>query len=181
MSAALCVGPVEAQAIGAILPRLCEILVDCVEGGASVGFVVPFGQDQAAAYWSRVERAVAENRSVLLVAAAPGGQPLGTVALDIETLPNQRHRAGVTKLLVHTSARGQGVGEALMLAAERAAADAGRWLLTLDTATDAARRLYERMGWTLAGAIPRYAQNPDRSFTDTWLYWKVLSPAPGSE
>jgi GNAT superfamily N-acetyltransferase len=170
------VSAVEAAAIGAILPRLGEILVDCVEGGASIGFVMPFGRDAAAAYWRGVERAVAEARCVLLVAAAPDGQPLGTVQLDVDTLPNQRHRAGVSKLLVPTSARGRGIGEALMVAAERTAADAGRWLLTLDTATDAARRLYERMGWTLAGAIPQYAQNPDHGFTETWLYWKVLDP-----
>jgi GNAT superfamily N-acetyltransferase len=178
VSAPLRVTTVEAAAIGAILPGLCEILVDCVEGGASIGFVLPFGHDEAAAYWRGVERAVVEDRCVLFVAAGLGGQPLGTVALDLDTLPNQRHRAGVSKLLVHTSARGRGVGEALMVAAERGAADAGRWLLTLDTATDAARRLYERMGWTLAGALPRYAQNPDHSFTDTWLYWKVLGSAP---
>ena len=181
MSAPLRVSAVEAEAIGTILPRLCEILVDCVEGGASIGFIEPFGGEQAAAYWRRVERAVRAGRCVLLVAALPGGEPLGTVQLDVDTLPNQRHRAGVSKLLVHRGARGQGVGESLMAAAERAAADAGRWLLTLDTATDAARRLYERMGWTLAGAIPRYAQNPDRSFTDTWLYWKALDTAPSTD
>jgi ribosomal protein S18 acetylase RimI-like enzyme len=169
---------VEAAAIEAVLPRLCEILVDCVEGGASIGFVAPFGRDEAAEYWRGVQRAVSEGRCVLLVAASPEGEALGTVQLDIDTLPNQRHRAGVSKLLVHRSARGRGVGESLMAAAERVAADAGRWLLTLDTATDAARRLYERMGWSLGGAIPRYAQNPDHSFTDTWLYWKALDTAP---
>jgi ribosomal protein S18 acetylase RimI-like enzyme len=99
------------------------------------------------------------------------------VSLDIDTLPNQPHRATVSKLLVHPRARRRGLGEALMAEAERVALAAGRWLLTLDTATGEAARLYERMGWSSAGEIPDYAMNPDRSLTATTFYWKRLAPA----
>jgi GNAT superfamily N-acetyltransferase len=154
-------------------PRLREILVDCVEHGASVGFLAPLTDAEADAYWRRVERAVAEEGCVVLVAEAEDAV-VGTVQLDLDTLPNQPHRATVCKLLVHTAARRQGAGEALMAGVERAAHERGRWLLTLDTATADAARLYERMGWSPSGAIPDYALNPDGSLTDTVFYWKRL-------
>ena len=100
---------------------------------------------------------------------------MGTVQLDVDTLPDQPHRATVSKLLVHTRARRRGLGEALMVEAERVALAAGRRLLTLDTATGEAARLYERMGWSSAGEIPDYAMNPDRSLTATTFYWKRLA------
>ena len=158
----------------ALRPRLCEILVDSVEHGASVGFLAPLDLSVADAYWRRIGQAVAEGRCVLLVAALDDGAVAGTVQLDIDTLPNQPHRATVSKLLVHPDSRRQGVGEALMAGLERVALDLGRWLLTLDTATADAVRLYERMGWSLAGAIPDYALNPDETLTDTSFYWKKL-------
>ena len=111
----------------------------------------------------------------MLAAALDDGPVVGTAQLDVDTLPNQRHRATVSKLLVHTAARRRGVGEALMAALERAALEAGRWLLTLDTATPEAARLYERTGWTVAGVIPGYALNPDGSLTNTTFYWKRLA------
>lgn len=161
-----------------IRPALCEILIDCVRHGASVGFLVPLDAVEADAYWSRIGRAIAEERCMLLAGALDGGGPAGTVQLDVDTLPNQPHRATVSKLLVHTAARRRGMGEALMAELERVALDHGRSLLTLDTATGAAVRLYERMGWRAAGTIPGYALNPDSSLTDTTFYWKQLS---GSE
>jgi GNAT superfamily N-acetyltransferase len=172
----------DSSSIEALRPRLCEILVDCVHHGASVGFLAPLAPADADAYWRRVERAVEEGRCVLLVAAWPGGAAEGTVQLDIDTLPNQPHRATVSKLLVHTTSRRRGVGEALMAGVERIALDAGRWLLTLDTATADADRLYTRLGWTLAGVIPGYALNPDGTLTHTSFYWKQLArrASPGS-
>jgi ribosomal protein S18 acetylase RimI-like enzyme len=161
-----------------VLPRLCEILIDCVHNGASVGFLAPLDPADADAYWRHVERAVAEARLVLLVAALADGIVIGAVQLDIDTAPNQPHRATVNKLLVHSMARCRGVGEALMAGIEHTAIDAGRWLLTLDTATSDAERLYRRLGWTRAGVIPCYALNPDRTLTDTVFYWKELVRSP---
>jgi RimJ/RimL family protein N-acetyltransferase/predicted N-acetyltransferase YhbS len=165
---------VGAEEIAGLRPRLGEILVDCVANGASVGFLDPLSEPDADAYWQRIERAVAENRCVLIVGTLDGAVA-GTVQLDVDTFPNQPHRATVSKLLVHTSARRRGLGEALMAELEREALERGRWLLTLDTATGAAARLYERMGWQPAGTIPGYALNPDGSLTDTTFYWKRLS------
>ena len=176
MTASIRVWAVDAREIEAVRPRLCEILIDCVEHGASVGFLAPLDSAEADAYWLRIQCAVGEGRCVLLV-GSQDGDVVGTVQLDIDTLPNQPHRATVSKLLVDTAARRQGVGGALMAGLEREALGRGRWLLTLDTATDDAVRLYERMGWSLAGVIPRYALNPDGSLTGTAFYWKQLEQA----
>jgi ribosomal protein S18 acetylase RimI-like enzyme len=169
---------VDATSMEAVRPGLCEILVDCVEHGASVGFLAPLDSAEADAYWQRIQRAVGEKRCVLLVGSLADGEVVGTVQLDVDTLPNQPHRATVSKLLVHTAARRRGLGEALMAGLERSALERGRWLLTLDTATGDAARLYERMGWSLAGVIPCYALNPDGSLTDTAFYWKQLEQQP---
>ena len=170
---------VDAAAVEALRPRLGEILIDAVRNGASVGFLDPLDPAEADAYWRRIERAVAEGRCMLFVATLNDDDAVvGTVQLDVDTLPNQPHRATVSKLLVHTAARRRGVGETLMATLERVALGAGRWMLTLDTATDSAERLYRRMGWTFAGVLPRYALNPDGSLTDTSLYWKQLAPTP---
>lgn len=164
----------DATTLASVRPRLGEILIDCVRNGASIGFLDPLHPADADAYWQRIGRAVAEGRCVLLVAGTPGEEITGTVQLDVDTLPNQPHRATVSKLLVHSTARRRGVGEALMAELERVAAEAGRWLLTLDTATDGARRLYERTGWARSGDIPNYALNPDGTLTETSFYWKQL-------
>jgi len=174
MKAEILVRPAATFELGSLLPRLSEILVDCVRNGASVGFLHPLAPADADAYWRRVAAAVAESRCVLLVGALDRGEIAGTVQLDVDTLPNQTHRATVSKLLVHSSARRRGLGEALMAGLEREALARGRWLLTLDTATGAAARLYERMGWRAAGSIPDYALNPDSSLTGTTFYWKRL-------
>ena len=173
MLARVNVWSVQGEALAAALPRLGELLIDSVEHGASVGFLAPLTVADAAAYWRRIAAAVDGRRAVLLVAGED--DLLGTVQLDVDTLPNQPHRATISKLLVHSSARRRGIGEALMAGAEREAQARGRWLLTLDTATVEAERLYARMGWTAAGLIPDYAMNPDGSLTATTWYWKRLS------
>ncbi len=157
-------------------PRLSEVLRDCVEGGASVGFLAPLSPDEADDFWRRVESTAAAGRRIVLLATAhPDDDEIaGTVQLDVATPANQPHRATVSKLLVHSSARRRGIGEALMVEAERVAREAGRWLLVLDTATPAAERLYQRAGWTASGVIPAYALNPDRTLTHTTYYWKDL-------
>ena len=165
---------VRGEALADALPRLCELLIDSVVHGASVGFLAPLAVADATAYWMRIAAAVDGGRAVLLLAGED--EVLGTVQLDIDTLPNQPHRATISKLLVHSHARRRGTGAALMAAAEREAQTRGRWLLTLDTATAEAERLYLRMGWTAAGPIPDYAMNPDGSLTATTWYWKRLSP-----
>ncbi len=139
---------------------LVELLRDAVAGGASVGFLNPFTEAAAGAYWDGVfEEADAGDR--LLFVAREGDEVLGSVQLAIPPKPNARHRASMEKLLVHTRARRRGLGTALMRAAEEAAIRLGRPLLVLDTrAGDPAGRLYERLGYVRAGVIPGYALSP---------------------
>jgi GNAT superfamily N-acetyltransferase len=157
------------------LAALAELLWDAVDSGASISFVEPFSRVDAAHYWEKwIALADAEPRRVILVARDELGIT-GSVQLHPAWAPNQPHRADVAKLLVHRRARKQGVGAALMLAVETNAREAGLSLLTLDTKVgDHAERLYERLGWTRAGVIPNYAQNPDRSYCDTVYFWKWI-------
>jgi GNAT superfamily N-acetyltransferase len=155
--------------------ELAAVLFDCVDGGASVGFVAPFTRADAAAYFTRVMPEVDAGVRILL-AGYDGDGLAGTVQLLPAWQPNQPHRADVTKLLVHRRARGRGVGRRLMEQLESEARNAGRWLLVLDTVTgSAAYRLYERLGWTAVGAIPDYAQYPDGSPCETTFFYKNLT------
>ncbi len=140
--------------------ELADVLIDCVEGGASVSFMLPLARDHALEFWRKVVREAEAGRRVLLVARDARGI-CGTVQLVLDLPDNQPHRADVAKMLVHRRARRQGVGAALMRAAESAARARGRNLLVLDTVTGSdASRLYERQGWVRVGDIPRYALWP---------------------
>jgi GNAT superfamily N-acetyltransferase len=153
---------------------LAAVLVDCVEGGASVSFMAPFSADEACSFFASIEPEVAASSRVLL-AAFGGGRLVGTVQVAAAWPPNQPHRADVSKLLVHRSARNRGVGRLLMECAEAEAERQGWTLLVLDTVTgDAAERLYEDMGWTKVGVIPNYALYPDGSPCDTTVFYKEL-------
>jgi GNAT superfamily N-acetyltransferase len=154
------------------IDELADVLVDCVDGGASVSFMPPFGHAAAAAFFAKVAGEVARGEAVL-IAARIDGRIVGTVQLGLALPPNQPHRADVKKLLVHRKARGRGVGAAVMAAAEEAARNRGRTLLVLDTAVDGdAERLYVRTGWTRVGVIPAYALFPDGRPCDTAIFWK---------
>jgi len=157
------------------LAALAEVLVDCVEGGASVGFIAPFSKADAEAYLDGVIQDVAQGKRILLAAFADS-QLMGTVQIVTDTPPNQPHRADVSKLLVRRSARRQGVGRQLMKQVEEVSGQEGRTLLVLDTATgDPAEQLYLRLGWNRVGVIPRYARYPDGRWGDTAIFWKHVA------
>jgi len=159
---------------GAHLSDLARVLVDCVEGGASVSFMRPFGQSDAEAFFRKVITGVEAGERILL-AAFVDSKLVGTVQLLTAMPPNQPHRAEIAKMLVLRSARGRGIGEALMRSAEECALEAGKTLLVLDTVQGgAAERLYARLGWTKAGVIPKYALMPDGSWCDTVIFWKSI-------
>jgi ribosomal protein S18 acetylase RimI-like enzyme len=157
------------------LERLAQILQACVHEGASIGFVMPFERSEARAYWqNRVVRPHAAGAKLLLVATL-GGDVAGTAQLDLDSMPSKRHHAEVSKVLVDPGFRRAGIGRALMQEIERQAAREGRWLLTLDTAGDAAEALYRSLGYRLAGAIPNYARNAfEDSYDATRLMYKDL-------
>ncbi len=155
---------------------LCDILVDCVEGGASVSFMAPLARATAAAFWRDVADGVAAGGRALIVATdQASGELLGTVQVVLGQPENQPHRADVSKMLVHRQARRRGVGGVLMQAAETAARAAGKTLLVLDTANPDAERLYERSGWIRVGVVPGYALMPDGKPCDTTYFYKQLS------
>jgi GNAT superfamily N-acetyltransferase len=156
------------------LRALAELLIDCVDGGASVSFMSPLLPDRALAFWRRAADAAANGERVLLVAEDDGGI-LGTVQVVLDQPENQPHRADVSKMLVRRHARRRGIGESLMRAAEAAALAHGKNVLVLDTATPEAERLYERCGWTRCGVIPKYALLPQGGFCDTTYFYRVLS------
>ncbi|MFL6790532.1 MAG: GNAT family N-acetyltransferase [Bradyrhizobium sp.] len=158
----------------AALEQLASVLVDCVEGGASVSFMSPFCLEEALAFFRTVASSVAAGDTVLL-AAKLDGRIVGTVQLGLDTPPNQPHRADLKKMLVHRAARGRGLGAALMAQVEEEARRLGRWLLVLDTVPgENGYRLYKRAGWTECGTIPNYAMFPDGRLCDTALFWKRL-------
>ena len=152
---------------------LVDVLIDCVEGGASVSFVLPLSRQRAAAYWRHVGEEVAADRRALLIVEDSRGV-CGTVQLVFATPENQPHRADVSKMIVHRRARRKGAGEALMRAAEATARECGKTLLVLDTASGDAERLYERMGWIKVGVIPDYALLPNGALCDTAVYYRRL-------
>ena len=152
---------------------LARVLVDCVEGGASVGFMRPLSLEQALAFWRRVGCDVECGARALLVAEDASGI-IGTVQVVLEQPENQPHRADISKMLVHRRARRRGVGAALMQAAEDAARQSRKSLLVLDTASADAERLYARMGWTLVGVIPDYALWPGGGLCPTSVFYRQL-------
>ncbi len=164
----------DADETRAAAPALAEVLLDCVRGGASVSFMADMTRAQAEAFWQGVAEAAASDGRAVLVAEDDKGL-LGVVEVIPAGPPNQPHRADIAKMLVHRRARRQGAGEALMRAAEDAAREMGKTLLTLDTVTGGvAERLYARLGWVVVGSIPDYALMPDGEPCATTVFYKAL-------
>jgi GNAT superfamily N-acetyltransferase len=153
--------------------ELALVLIDCVEGGASVSFMHPLSLEKAIAFWRRVADRVAHEACALIIAEDASGI-VGTVQVILEQPENQPHRGDVAKLLVHRRARRGGVGETLMREAERVARESGKTLLILDTASGDAERLYVRMGWRLVGVVPGYALWPNGGRCATNFYYCEL-------
>ncbi|HKY94624.1 MAG TPA: GNAT family N-acetyltransferase [Kiloniellales bacterium] len=167
------IGAIAPAEYAAAVPELAEVLSACVESGAGVSFMLPFPPAAAAEFWRGLTPRVADG-TILVLAARNGGRIDGTVQLQLVSIPNQPHRAEVAKMLVHPRARRQGLAEALMLRLELEARRRSRRLLTLDTASDVADRLYRRLGYHEVGVIPGYAYWPDGRLSDTTIFYKWL-------
>lgn len=164
----------DAGAARSAVPALADVLLDCVEGGASVSFMWPLERDKAEAFWRDVAEGVARGERVLL-AAREGEEIVGTVQMIFAGPENQPHRGDIAKMLVKRKARRAGLGAALMEAAERAAREAGLTLLMLDTTSGlAADRLYRRLGWVPFGEVPGHALMPDGASSDTTFFYKRI-------
>ena len=155
------------------LSGLADVLIDCVEGGASISFMRPLSREKALAFWRDVAERVRRGANVLLVAEDEAGI-VGTVQLVLELPENQPHRAELAKMIVHRRGRRRGIGGMLLQAAEEIALQHGRTLLVLDTASADAERLYERQGWVRVGTVPDYALLPDGRRCDTVFFYRQL-------
>ena len=163
---------------------LAEILHAVVHLGAGVSFVVPFSMDEARAFWTDKVLPGARARTRRVVVARLDARIVGTAQFDMATPPNQPHRAEVVKLLVHPSARRRGIARALMLALESLALAEGRTLLTLDTWTGShAEQLYQSLGYTTVGVIPRYARGSTTPALEpaTIMYKELAQPCTAPE
>lgn len=160
----------------ATVEALADVTIDCVEGGASIGFMAPLSRERVVAFWKGVLDAAGRGERIVLVAEHPGlGGIVGTVQLHFATPENQPHRADVAKMQVHRRARRLGIGAALMVAIEKEARQAGRTLLVLDTVTGSdAERLYSRLGWKRCGEIPDYALWPGGGLCSTTVFYRRL-------
>jgi ribosomal protein S18 acetylase RimI-like enzyme len=158
------------------LATLTDILVKTVEAGASVGFVLPFPPEAAASFWQDKIFTAVQRSDVLLFGAFLEGQLQGTVQLSVALPPNQPHRADVGKLLVHPDARRAGLGRALMQQLEAEARRLGKTLLLLDTRSgDPSQRLYESLGYQVAGSVPGFCRHPSAArFEPTTFLYKAL-------
>ena len=177
MSSAPVIAPMTAAEITARLDEFCDLLIDIVDGGASVGFMAPLSRQRAAEFWQGIIASVERGGRILFAAMDGRGGPVaGSVQLVLAQPDNQPHRGDVSKMLVHSSARRQGLGASLLAAVEAAAIDAGKTLLVLDTVPGTpADRLYTRAGWTPIGVIPGYALMPDGGPCDTRLFYRDLA------
>ncbi len=153
---------------------LADVLIDCVEGGASVSFMHPLTRERAVVFWRGVAQGVAAGHRVLLVAEDALGI-CGCVQLIFDLPENQPHRADLSKMLVHRRSRRQGLAAALMRAAENTARECGKTLLVLDAVTGGdAARLYARLGWVRVGDIPDFALFPQGGLCSTTVFYRHL-------
>ncbi|MEU9058388.1 GNAT family N-acetyltransferase [Streptomyces sp. NPDC048430] len=168
--------PVSGPELITYADELAALLIEAVEGGASVGFLAPLDRAAAAVWW-RERAAAVEAGSHQVWIARDDERLVGTIGLVKAALPNARHRAEVAKLVVRPSARNRGVGRALLTAVERSAAAEGLTLLVLDTETGSdAERLYRSAGWTPCGSVPDYAADPYGTLRATTFYYRALDP-----
>ena len=160
------------------IEQLADVLIDIVEGGASIGFMHPISRERAVAFWNNVAQSL--GKRALLVAEDEKGI-CGTVQLVFAEPQNQPHRADVSKMIVHRRARGQGIATALMRELEKVARECGKTLLVLDTASETAEHVYERTGWTRLGKIPNFALMPDGAPCDTVFFYRDLNRSKRNE
>jgi ribosomal protein S18 acetylase RimI-like enzyme len=159
------------------LAGLANLLIETVAGGGSVSFMHPVSLEDARNFWTDWLASAALGDKVAL-GAFVDGELVGTVTLILRCPPNQPHRGEIAKMMTATRRRGLGIGSALLARAEQIAAERGKTLLNLDTASeDGASAFYERNGYAFAGEIPDYALKPLGGLTGTRLYWKKLAPA----
>lgn len=165
---------IEVEKLEEYRDQLVNILCDCVDDGASIGFIAPLSKAEASDYWQGVEGELADKSKIMLL-AQENDEIIGAVQLSLCQKKNGLHRAEIEKLMVHTNARGKGAGKSLMLQLESKAKMLKRSLLVLDTRKgDVASNLYESIGYVFAGEIPEFASNSEGGLDSTIYYYKQI-------
>src|SRR5262245_19782270 len=78
---------------------LSDVLIDCVEGGASVSFMLPMSRAKAETFWRTASASVARGERVVLAAEDAAGTIVGTVQIILAQPENQPHRGDLAKML----------------------------------------------------------------------------------
>lgn len=156
------------------IAELSQVLIACVEAGASVGFMLPLTVAKAQAYWQTVASSLQQGERLIFLAESDSGEIVGSVQIVLAQPENQPHRADLSKMLVAPKARRKGLAAELLVAAEAGAQAQGKTLLVLDTANPEAERVYERGDWQRCGLIPDYALWPAGGLCATMLFYKKL-------
>ncbi|SFG27384.1 Acetyltransferase (GNAT) family protein [Duganella sp. CF458] len=155
--------------------QLADVLHACVLAGASVGFELPCPREEARAFWLGLQGALARGERRLFIVRGAAGQVDGTLQLVLAGMPNGRHRAELSKMLVHPRARRQGLAQALVRHAEATARMLGRTLIVLDTCSgEPAEGMYLKLGYARCGEIPQFATMPDGRPGATTFMYKLL-------
>jgi acetyltransferase len=159
------------------LAELRELLVTCVNGGASIGFLAPLAADEAKAYWQKIAMDLGGGYRLLLVGRDDGGRIVGSAQAAFESKANGRHRGEVQKVMVLPSHRRQGLAAKLMREIEAAAQARKVWLLFLDTSDShaGAREFYEALNYVYVGGIPGYALDPKGVPERNAIFYKTLA------
>jgi acetyltransferase len=164
----------DARELAAARPGVTELVRDSVEGGSSIGFVLPFADGELDAYVDGVIDEVTRGTRVVLL-ARDGDRIAGMAHLELAPKANARHRAEVQKVVVHGDYRRRGLARALMVEIEQTARTLGRTLLVLDTEQGSpAQDLYRSCGYTEVGVIPRYAGLAYGGMVATVVFFKDL-------
>jgi GNAT superfamily N-acetyltransferase len=151
--------------------ELSDILVACVDDGASLGFHAPLERQTARDWWETFPRA-----GVTLLVAELDGRIVGTAQLHDAESANGAHRGEVAKLLVHPAWRRRGIARALMHHLEDEARAAGKILLVLDTRDgDPSNDLYAALGYREGGRIPNWARDSTGVLSTTVFWYKELA------
>jgi hypothetical protein len=105
---------VSADEFSAYRDSLATLLHACVQGGASVNFLLPFSIPEAVAFWDSQLDDIRAGRTILCIAtpaAASDGvvssSVLGCVLVKLATQPNQQHQVDIGKMLVSPNIRRQ--------------------------------------------------------------------------